>query len=91
MMAIALACEVCGGPTVGAVGEACEGCEPFRVTDSIDDGTSSPGVRITAIDRGCLPKLLLGASAVMAIAGADGAGDGGNRRQRRAKRFGRQS
>lgn len=26
-MAIVLACEVCGSPTVGAVGEACEACE----------------------------------------------------------------
>jgi len=29
-MAIVLACEVCGGPTVGAVGEACEVCATER-------------------------------------------------------------
>lgn len=26
MSAVVLACEVCGGPTVGAVGEACDAC-----------------------------------------------------------------
>lgn len=34
MMAIVLACEVCGGPTVGAVGEACEGCATERTKPS---------------------------------------------------------